>query len=51
MGDSMIIDAHVHLGGPDKGDGSKQSVEELLERMQKADVDKAMVSTSTASVQ
>jgi hypothetical protein len=43
MGDSMIIDAHVHLGGPDKGDGSKQSVEELLERMQKAGVDKAVV--------
>lgn len=39
----MIIDAHVHLGGPDRGDGSKQSVEELLERMDRAGVEKAVV--------
>jgi hypothetical protein len=43
MGGMMIIDAHVHLGGPDRGDGSKQSVEELLERMDRAGVEKAVV--------
>ncbi len=43
MGGSMIIDAHVHLGGPDRGDGSKQSVEELLERMDRAGVERAVV--------
>ncbi len=43
MGGSMIIDAHVHLGGPDKGDGAKQSVDELIERMQRAGVDRAVV--------
>ena len=43
MGGIMVIDAHVHLGGPDRGDGAKQSVEELLERMDRAGVERAVV--------
>ncbi|NOZ59687.1 MAG: amidohydrolase family protein [Euryarchaeota archaeon] len=39
----MIIDSHVHLGGPDRGDGSRQDVGELLERMDRAGVEKAVV--------
>jgi len=39
----MIIDSHNHLGGPDKGDGAKQSVEEILSRMKEANVDMAVI--------
>jgi len=35
----MIIDSHCHLGGPDKVDGSEQSLQELLKRMDDCKVD------------
>ncbi|NOZ82358.1 MAG: amidohydrolase family protein, partial [Euryarchaeota archaeon] len=38
----MLIDSHVHLGGPDAGDGATQSEQELLERMERAGVDCAV---------
>jgi len=39
----MIIDSHNHLGGPDKGDNAKQSPEEIIARMDKAGVEKAVI--------
>jgi hypothetical protein len=39
----MIIDAHNHMGGPDKGDGYSQSPDEIVARMDKAGVDLAVV--------
>ncbi len=39
----MIIDAHCHLGGPDKGDGVEQSLAELIKRMDDCKVDMAVV--------
>ncbi|RLF60510.1 MAG: hypothetical protein DRN25_02500 [Thermoplasmata archaeon] len=39
----MIVDSHVHLGGPDIGDGASLSVEELLKEMDEVGVDKAIV--------
>lgn len=38
-----IIDAHNHLGGPDKGDGMSQDPDEIIERMDTASIDKAVV--------
>jgi predicted TIM-barrel fold metal-dependent hydrolase len=39
----MRIDAHNHLGGPDKGDGKSQSPEEILEEMDRIGIDMAVV--------
>lgn len=39
----MLIDAHNHIGGPDKGDGAKQSPDEIVRNMDAAGVDKAVV--------
>jgi len=39
----MVIDAHNHLGGPDKGDGRSQSPEEILAVMDEAGIDRAVV--------
>ncbi len=39
----MIVDAHNHMGGPDKGDGYKQSPDEIVVRMDVAGVDLAVV--------
>lgn len=38
-----IIDAHNHVGGPDKGDGKKQSAEELVAEMDRLGIDRAVV--------
>ena len=40
---TVVIDAHNHLGGPDKGDGMSQSGEEIIGRMDTAGIDKAVV--------
>lgn len=39
----MIIDAHNHVGGPDKGDGAKQSPEEIIATMNRLGIDKAVI--------
>lgn len=39
----MIIDSHNHLGGPDRGDSAKQSPEEIIARMGKSGVEKAVI--------
>jgi len=39
----MIIDAHNHLGGPDKGDGRSQSPEEIIETMDSCGIEYAVV--------
>jgi len=39
----MLIDSHNHLGGPDKGDGKSQSVDEIIAAMDKSGVDRAVV--------
>lgn len=39
----MIIDAHNHVGGPDKGDHAQQSHEEIVARMDKVGIDKAVI--------
>lgn len=39
----MRIDAHNHLGGPDKGDGKSQSPEDILASMDSSGVEKAVV--------
>jgi len=39
----MVIDAHNHLGGPDKGDGRSQDTSEILAAMDKAGVEMAVV--------
>lgn len=39
----MIIDAHNHVGGPDKGDNMKQSPEEIISSMDKAGIDKSVI--------
>jgi hypothetical protein len=39
----MLIDAHIHLGGPDRGDGKTLAVEELIAEMDACGVDKAVV--------
>lgn len=39
----MLVDAHNHLGGPDKGDGKSQSPEEILAAMDSAGIDRAIV--------
>jgi len=39
----MLIDAHNHLGGPDKGDGKSQSVSDILMAMDASGIEKAVV--------
>ncbi|MCS4541475.1 MAG: amidohydrolase family protein [Euryarchaeota archaeon] len=39
----MIIDAHNHVGGPDKGDYAKQSAEEIVTVMDRLGIDKAVI--------
>ena len=39
----MIIDSHNHMGGPDRGDGASQSASEIIARMDRAGVDRAVV--------
>jgi predicted TIM-barrel fold metal-dependent hydrolase len=39
----MIIDAHNHVGGPDRGDGKKQSPEEIVVEMDRLGIDKAVI--------
>ncbi len=38
-----MIDAHNHMGGPDRGDGYKQTPDEIVARMDAAGVDRAVV--------
>ena len=40
---TTLIDAHNHLGGPDKGDSKSQSTSEILARMDGTGIDKAVV--------
>ena len=40
---TVVIDAHNHLGGPDKGDGMSQSADDIITRMDAAGIDKAVV--------
>lgn len=40
---TLVIDAHNHLGGPDKGDGMSQSADDIITRMDAADINKAVV--------
>ncbi|MCG7849312.1 MAG: amidohydrolase family protein [ANME-2 cluster archaeon] len=40
---TVVIDAHNHLGGPDKGDGMTQTVGNLISRMDVAGIQKAVV--------
>ena len=40
---TLVIDAHNHLGGPDKGDGMIQSADDIITRMDTAGIDKAVV--------
>jgi predicted TIM-barrel fold metal-dependent hydrolase len=39
----MIIDAHNHVGGPDRGDGKKQSADEIVTEMNRLGIDKAVI--------
>jgi predicted TIM-barrel fold metal-dependent hydrolase len=39
----MIVDSHVHLGGPDRGDGATLSAERLINTMDNAGVERAVV--------
>ncbi|MBE0522231.1 MAG: amidohydrolase [Candidatus Methanoperedenaceae archaeon] len=39
----MIIDAHNHVGGPDKGDGEKQSPGEIVAEMDRLGIDRAVI--------
>jgi len=39
----VIIDAHNHVGGPDKSDGAKQSPEEIIAKMNQTGIDKAVI--------
>lgn len=39
----MLIDAHNHLGGPDKGDGKSQGPDEILASMDRAGIERAVV--------
>ena len=39
----MVIDAHNHLGGPDKGDGKSQSTDDILAAMDEAGIERAVV--------
>jgi len=40
---TIVIDAHNHLGGPDKGDGMSQNVDEMIARMDAVGVDMSVV--------
>lgn len=39
----MIIDAHNHIGGPDRDDGKKQSAGEIVTEMNRLGIDKAVI--------
>ncbi len=39
----MIIDAHNHLGGPDRGDGASQTAVEIIRNMDRVGIDMAVV--------
>jgi predicted TIM-barrel fold metal-dependent hydrolase len=39
----MMIDSHNHVGGPDKGDGARQSHSDIIAAMDGAGVDKAVI--------
>ena len=39
----MIIDAHNHVGGPDKGDRQRQSPEEIVASMDNVGIDKSVI--------
>ncbi|WXG42175.1 MAG: amidohydrolase family protein [Candidatus Freyarchaeum deiterrae] len=39
----MVIDAHNHVGGPDKGDKMKQSPEEIVANMHKVGIDQSVI--------
>jgi predicted TIM-barrel fold metal-dependent hydrolase len=39
----MIIDAHNHVGGPDRGDGKTQSAEEIVTEMDRLGIDRAVI--------
>jgi hypothetical protein len=39
----MVIDAHNHIGGPDKGDGRSQGPDEIIARMDEAGIGMAVV--------
>ncbi|CAG0967267.1 MAG: amidohydrolase family protein [Candidatus Methanoperedens sp.] len=39
----MIIDAHNHAGGPDRGDGKRQSAEEIVAEMDRLGIDRAVI--------
>ena len=39
----MIVDAHNHVGGPDKGNGKKQYPEEIVSVMDRVGIDKAVI--------
>ena len=39
----MIIDAHNHVGGPDRGDGKRQSAEEIVAEMDRLGIDRAVI--------
>ena len=39
----MIIDAHNHAGGPDRGDGKKQSAEKIVTEMDRLGIDRAVI--------
>ncbi|KAB2946951.1 MAG: Amidohydrolase [Candidatus Methanoperedens nitroreducens] len=39
----LIIDAHNHVGGPDRGDGKRQSAEEIVTEMDRLGIDKAVI--------
>ena len=40
---TVVIDAHNHLGGPDKGDGMTQAADDIITRMDAAGIHKAVV--------
>ena len=40
---TLVIDAHNHLGGPDKGDGMSQSAGDIIAKMDGSGIDKAVV--------
>jgi len=39
----LLVDAHNHLGGPDKGDGKSQSPDEILAAMDSLGIERAVV--------
>jgi hypothetical protein len=39
----MLIDSHVHVGGPDRGDGATLGPEELISEMNRLGVEQVVV--------